>query len=179
MTLSRVRSIAVLGALVLAAVVVVWMALARDRQTHARGSGCPVDAVVVDVHMPTNQQTKINVYDATGKDYLASNVAEELKERKFQAKFGGPDPGKKPFDGIVEIRYGPKTVGAAQLMMAYFLVDPKNKGLKGTFDIKRTDDTVDVVVGPKFLQLGTTTEVNQKIAALGEPTAPEGTCAAL
>jgi hypothetical protein len=37
---------------------------------------------------------------------------------------------------------------------------------------------VDVVIGTKFKQLATTTEVNQALAALGQPELPPGACPA-
>jgi hypothetical protein len=43
---------------------------------------------------------------------------------------------------------------------------------------KRTTDVVDIVIGAEFQQLATSTEVNQSLAALGEPEVPPGACAA-
>jgi hypothetical protein len=45
-----------------------------------------------------------------------------------------------------------------------------------TFDIERKDDVVDIYLGADFQQLATPTEVNQSIAAMGEPPLPPGTC---
>ncbi len=85
----------------------------------------------------------------------------------------GNDPAKKPVTKVAALRYGPKAVGAAWLLRAYFLnqADPQ-------FDTKRTDDVVDVVIGTAFKQLATTTEVNQALAQLGDPVLPPGTCSA-
>jgi hypothetical protein len=44
------------------------------------------------------------------------------------------------------------------------------------FDIKRKGAEVDVTLGTQFQQLATTTEVNQSIAEIGNPTLPPGTC---
>jgi hypothetical protein len=73
---------------------------------------------------------------------------------------------------VAVVRYGPQTVGAAWLIRAYFLNESLNQ-----FDKGRQDDKVEIILGARFKQLPTTTEVNQSIAALGNPQLPEGTCA--
>jgi hypothetical protein len=72
---------------------------------------------------------------------------------------------------VAEIRYGPKMVGAAWVVSAFFLNDAKKK-----FDISREDDTIDVVIGTKYLELATFTEQRQALGAAGEPVLPPGTC---
>ena len=57
-------------------------------------------------------------------------------------------------------------------MRAYFLDQARPE-----FDKARQDDKVEIILGGKFRQLPTTTEVNQAIAALGNPELPAGTCA--
>ena len=69
------------------------------------------------------------------------------------------------------LRYGPRAVGGAHLLRAYFLDDAATE-----FDPKRTDDVVDVVLGNGFQQLATTTEVNQSLADLGSAQLPPNTC---
>lgn len=76
-----------------------------------------------------------------------------------------------PVDGVAVLRYGPKMVGAAQVVNAYFL-----NAATLEFDIKRTDTTVDVVLGPSFRKLATQTEEKQALAAAGRATPPNGTC---
>ena len=76
------------------------------------------------------------------------------------------------YTGGAKLHYGPKAVAGASVVRAQFIGqdDP------GGFDLKRTDDSVDVVLGSSFKELGSKTEVNQKIAQLGNPSPPPGTC---
>jgi len=172
MSFARVRALAVVGALVLAAAIFVTVALLKDRQSGpSAATGCGEGAVIANTKLPEPQDVKINVYNATDKPGQANAVKTEFHNRKFQVGKSGNDPAK--FKGVALLRYGPKAVGAAWLLRAYFLND-----IQADFDIKRTDDTVDVIIGPSFKQLATTTEVNQSLAQLGNPTLPEGTCAA-
>ena len=60
------------------------------------------------------------------------------------------------------IRYGPKAVGAAWVMRSYFLDEAATE-----FELDRDSDVVDIVLGDRFQELATRTEVNQSIAALG------------
>nr|WP_246001540.1 hypothetical protein [Allorhizocola rhizosphaerae] len=70
------------------------------------------------------------------------------------------------------IRYGPRTIGAAHLLNAYILNEATMD-----FDITRTTDTVDLVVGGRYRQLATPTQMRQAIAIIGRPKLPPGTCA--
>ena len=174
MSFARVRALAVVGALVLAAIIFVTVALVKDRQSGpAQAQGCAKDAVMANITLPEEQDVKINVYNATDKPGLASEMKNEFSNRKFKVLKSGNDPVKKPVTKVAQLRYGPKSVGAAWLLRAYFLneADPQ-------FDIKRTDDVVDVVMGTAFKQLATTTEVHQALAQLGSPVLPPGTCSA-
>jgi hypothetical protein len=174
MSFARVRALAVVGALVVCAAIVVTIALLKDRQTGpAIAKGCPKDAVIANLKLPNPEQVTINVYNATDQGGLANVVAGDFKNRKFNVKAAGADPKAKAVDAVAVLRYGPKAVGAAWLLRAYFLNEAKTE-----FDIGRADDLVDVVVGTKYKQLATTTEVNQALAQLGNPTLPKGTCAA-
>jgi hypothetical protein len=98
-------------------------------------------------------------------------VAEDFKNRKFTVVNTGNDPKGKRVDQVAILRYGPKAVGAAWLLRAYFLDQATRE-----FDINRKDDLVDVVLGNQFKQLATVTEFHQALAQLGSPTLPEGTC---
>ena len=93
---------------------------------------------------------------------------DDFKNRKFKVQKKGND-NRRPSSGVAVIRYGPKAVGAAQLLKAYFLNEAEAE-----YDPKRTDDVVDVVIGDSFQQLATTTEVNQSLVELGQPGAAAG-----
>ncbi|HEX6500803.1 MAG TPA: LytR C-terminal domain-containing protein [Micromonosporaceae bacterium] len=171
MSLARARALAIVGVLGLAAVVLVVVALVKDKQSTATAAGeCPPGAVKVSLKLPEARNVKVRVLNGTGRTGLGSQVSDDFANRKFQVQKPG---NAKAYDGVAIIRYGPKTVGGAWLLRAYFLNEADTQ-----FDVKRTDDVVDVVIGSSFQQLGTSTEVNQSIAQLGNPVAPPGTCEA-
>ena len=172
MSFARVRALVVVGVLVLAAVILVATALLKDKQTAPiQVQGCAKNAVIADIKLPEPTAVKINVYNATAKPGLATDERDEFKARHFTVDKVGNDPLAKKVDGVAVLRFGPKAVGAAWLLRAYFLDQAHQE-----FDIKRKDAEVDVVLGNGFKQLATTTEVNQALAQLGNPTLPEGTC---
>jgi len=52
MTFARIRAIAIVSVLVVAALVFVAAAILRDNQTGGVASGCPKDAVLADTRLP-------------------------------------------------------------------------------------------------------------------------------
>jgi hypothetical protein len=172
MTFARIRALAIVGVLVVAALVFVVVAIGKDRQTHQQtASGCHT-GVLADLRLPDQpDDIKLNIYNATDHKSLAQAVASEFKGRKFKVGEVGNDPKGKRVDDVAILRYGPKEVGAAWVVRAYFL----NKA-KLEFDIKRTNDVVDVVLGQSYQQLASFTEVRQSLAQAGPATLPKGTC---
>ncbi|MET7426837.1 LytR C-terminal domain-containing protein [Dactylosporangium sp. NPDC005555] len=170
------RALAVVGLLVVTAAVFVVIALVKDRQTNPTAANeCAQDAVMVNDTLPEEKQVNLNVFNATSKPGLASEITSDFASRGFKATVqnAAPNPPiKKPAETVAIIRFGPKAVGAAWLVRAYFL----NKS-DDEFDKNRQDDKVDVILGGRFQQLPTVTEVKQSIGALGNPELPEGTCA--
>ncbi|MGN9776638.1 LytR C-terminal domain-containing protein [Micromonospora sp. H33] len=164
------RALVVVGLLGVLALVFVVVALVRDTQSEAGiGGGCPEGWPQADVRLRKQEDVKINVLNGTDQPGLASKVADDFRNRKFQIKKTGDE--KKQIDDIAVLRYGPKGVGSAHLLRAYFL-----DNAEAEYDPKRADDTVDVVLGSAFQQLATTTEVNQSLGDLGSPVAPPGSC---
>jgi hypothetical protein len=172
MTYARVRALVVVAGLVVLALLLVVITLIRDTQ---RGGGvaaeCPADAPRVDIKLREPKEIKINVYNATDNIGLAENVGTNFANRDFQVLEKGNDPLKKNVEGVAELRYGPKGVGAAHVLRAYFL-----DAAEPIYDPEREDDVVDVVLGEDFKQLATTTEVNQALVELKSPELPPGTC---
>ena len=133
-------------------------------------TGCPSGLVPVDVRLPNGrEQVNLNVLNATGVPGREQTVFVELGRRGFQML--STSAGLPVEDQVAIIRYGPRTVGAAWVMRAYFLDQAATE-----FDLKRADDRVGIVLGARFRELGTVTEVNQSLARLGQPTPPPGTC---
>ncbi|MEU1686302.1 LytR C-terminal domain-containing protein [Micromonospora sp. NPDC005707] len=164
------RALVVVGLLAVIALVFVIVTLVRDTQgTAATAEDCPEGWPVADLRLREQKDVKINVYNGTDEIGLAGGVADDFRNRKFQVKKEGNAP--KAVDDVAVLRYGPKGVGSAHLLRAYFLNNAKLEP-----DLKRKDDTVDVILGNGFQQLATTTEVNQSLGDLGSPQAPTGTC---
>ncbi len=172
MSFARVRALVVIGALTVAAVIFVVVALVRDTQGDAASdAGCPPDRPRANITLPEPKEVKIKVFNATATNGVGARVTEDFKNRQFQTQ--KPDDAAKAVDSVAVLRYGPKAVGAAHLLRAYFLDEAET-----AYDPKRTNDVVDVVIGRQFQQLATTTEVNQSLVELGQPTLPVGACAA-
>ncbi|WP_176737524.1 LytR C-terminal domain-containing protein [Micromonospora citrea] len=164
------RALVVVGLLAVLALVFVVVALVRDTQSEAGlAGGCPEGWPIADVTLRESKDVKINVLNGTEQAGLAKTVADDFRNRKFQVKKTADE--KKKIDDIAVLRYGPKGVGSAHLLRAYFLDEAGYE-----YDAKRTDDVVDVVLGSGFQQLATTTEVNQSLADLGPPQAHPGSC---
>jgi hypothetical protein len=173
MTFARVRALIVVAVLFVTASVVVIMAIGRDTQTHkdVRQESCE-GLVPAKIKMPERNQVTLNVYNGTPKVGLAQQIGGEFKNRGFNINKMETAPNGKTYDQIALITFGPNAVGAAYLISAYFLVNEAEL----QFEIERTSPEVDVIIGKAFQQLATTTEVNQSIAAIGNPPLPKGTC---
>ncbi|NUT35433.1 MAG: LytR C-terminal domain-containing protein [Hamadaea sp.] len=176
MSFARIRAIALVSVLVIAATVLTVMALTKGTSSSSQPDACPSGSTVVDMELPNdNRQIKINVYNATDKPGLANSVKLDFEYRRFKVVKTGNNPLKKPVTGVAILRYGPQRVGAAYVLDAYFLNNAVHE-----YDKDRTDDTVDVVLGSGFKQLATQTEVNQAFTALagaGGPELPKNSCA--
>lgn len=173
MSFARVRALSIMGALVVCAIVLAVVAVAKDRQSHAGyAATCPAGTIHVKTKpLPDEKDVKINVYNGTKTPNLASTVANELKNRKFQV---GEVKDTDPYDQIAKLHYGPKALAAATVVNAYFLgkADDNAAG----FDPKDTTDVVDITIGAQYTALGTPTDVHQAFAQLGNPAPPSGTC---
>jgi hypothetical protein len=173
MSFARVRALVVVGVLAVAAVVFVIVALVRDSQGDVvAGDTCPAGAPMADVTLPADpDQVTIKVLNGTKTPGLAESVTTDFKNRKFKVQ--KPSEDKKRIKDVAVMRYGPAAVGAVQLLRAYFLNQADLE-----YNAKRKGAVVDIVIGSQFQQLATTTEVNQSLVELGEPTAPPGACVA-
>jgi hypothetical protein len=172
MSFARVRALVVIGVLALAAVVFVIVALVRDTQGGAvAGDSCPAGFPRANVTLQEPKDVKLKVFNATENAGWGTQVTEDFKNRGFQTQ--KPQDNPKKVEEVAVLRYGPKTVAAAHLLRAYFLSEADMQ-----YDAKRNTDVVEVVIGTQFQQLATTTEVNQALAALGQPEVPPGACAA-
>ncbi|WP_285689615.1 LytR C-terminal domain-containing protein [Actinoplanes sp. NBRC 103695] len=173
MSFTRTRAFLVVALLAVAAIVVVVVALVRDTQGDAAaGQKCPAGAPTANIDIPAGaDEVKLRVFNGTKTEGVADRVSQEFADRGFRTQ--PPAESKTKFGKVAIIRYGPKSVGAAQWIRAYFLgeADPQ-------YNAKRTTDVIDIVIGAQYKQLATKTEVNQSLAQLSEPKLPPGACAA-
>ncbi|HEU5108960.1 MAG TPA: LytR C-terminal domain-containing protein [Micromonosporaceae bacterium] len=172
MSFARVRALVVIAALTVAAIIFVVVALVRDSQTGAAtAAGCPDGFVIANVTLPEPKDVKIKVFNGTGLAGQAERVADDFRNRRFQVDKKTATE-RKAVEGVAVLRYGPEAVGASHLLRAYFLDEAET-----VYQRQRKGPVVDVIIGTEFQQLGTTTEVNQSIGALGNPPLPPGACA--
>ena len=171
MTLSRARALVLVALLVVAALILVLIAVLKDDQTNSSfGQKCAPGAVKVHTHpLPDTNQIKVNVYNGTSTVGLAMTVADEFRNRGFTVVNVKDAPDK--YAGTAKLSYGRNEIAAAAVVNSYFLVKADY-----AFDLKRTDDVVDVTIGGAYTKLGTKTEVNQAQAQIGNPSPPPGTC---
>ena len=172
MSLARLRALIIVGVLVVCATVLVAVTILKDRQTSFDATeSCAAGAIPVNVGLPDkNEELKLKMINGTDSPGLAAQVAEDFRSRKVTIVAEANEKVPKP-QFVAQIRYGPKVVGMAWYTNAFFF----NQGTL-LFDPNRKEDTIDVVLGTDFKQLGSTTEVNQSLAAAGKPRLPPGTC---
>ncbi|WP_189329906.1 LytR C-terminal domain-containing protein [Actinoplanes ianthinogenes] len=169
MTDTRMRAYRIVSALAGAMVVTAAVAVVHDtKQAATADEGCDVKVNVALPQRPA--QVKLRVSNGTRTAGLAERVSADFENRGFVTQ--SPAKSKSKVDQVAVIEYGPKSVGAAQWIRAFFLGEADAR-----FSAARTTDVVDVEIGTRYRQLATQTEVNQSLAQLGEPVPPPGTCA--
>lgn len=115
----------------------------------------PTCIPAVPTNAPAPADIRLNVYNATDRNGLASSAAREMRTRGFAILDVANDPLNKTVTGTAEVRGGAGSeaaagVVAAQVPGAVFVLDT------------RTDGTVDLVVGDAF----------EALAPAGVPPAP-------
>ncbi len=179
MNAGRIRSIVIVGVLLIAAVVLTKVAISDDKQSHTSyADTCPAGLVpIVTDPLPDYDQINLRLFNGSSVPGAAQDLANELSHRGFKvAKVGAHDDAKSTPD-IADLYYGPSTVAAAWVVRAEFLLSDPSSNQGMYFDIKNKTNYVKIVIGRNFRELGAKTEVNQAIAALKTPTPPPGTCA--
>jgi hypothetical protein len=111
------------------------------------------------------KQIHVRVYNGSSRSGLAKSVGAQLKALGFVVQETGNDPLEAKVTTAVEIRYGYAGELAGKTATAYF----RGKVRQRTDD--RTNEVVDVVLGPKFTRVHTRQETNRALAAL-RPTLP-------
>lgn len=124
----------------------------------------------VDLTPVGTRQVTVHVINGSGRPGLGQQVASELADRGFQVADVADGP---EFGAVAAVNFGPEGVSAAWLLTALFL----DHTVEQSFDLERAGADVDLVLGRGYEKLNTEAEVNQRIAAWKQPTAPPGTCA--
>ena len=131
---------------------------------------CPSVSVSAMPPLPNPTEIKVNVYNATFLKGLAASTAADLKDRGFVIKEVGNDPKKLPITGVAEIRYGPKTQAAAELLQFYFPgAELINDGRRGKL--------IDIALGTGFRPIPPQPDINDQVAMRASPSASAGACA--
>jgi hypothetical protein len=117
---------------------------------------CPTQAVI------DPALTRVNVYNGTNRQGLASAVAKEMQTRTFKVIKIGTEEQKKPITVVAVIRYGQPGLSTAKTVALEFPAKVK------LVDDGRDSRTVDVVLGEQYKQM-----VDRKKAAAAIKPKPE------
>ncbi len=122
---------------------------------------CETTMVTAAEVLPRTSKVKVNVWNATDRVGLASDVAKVLSARSFTVKKVDNDPLGAVLEGVGQIRYGVNGRANAELLAFYF---------PGAILVQddRPKKTVDIALGNAF------TEINgeaQIAAAMASPSA--------
>lgn len=147
----RRRTAITMVSLVLLLFFAFWYALSYFRSsTAAPPTASATPCVTINPGSIVPQTTHLNVYNATKRNGLAASTARELELRGFVVATIANDPLHKSVPDVVQIRYGAKGDKRALLVKKQF--PDKVSMVKD----KRTDETVDVVLGEAFRALAPT-----------------------
>jgi hypothetical protein len=124
-----------------------WNTITNPRSADvADATVAPTCIPAVPTDAPAPADIRVNVYNATTRNGLASSAARALRKREFAIIDVANDPLGKTVAGTAEVRAGADNEAAAAVVVAqvsgaFFVVDD------------RTDGTVDLVVGEAFKKL--------------------------
>lgn len=141
---TRRRALIVLGVLVAASALGVWLILRADAH-HGSPQGRPAACVsAAKGTAPALAKIRIRVFNATARAGLASTVAAQLRARGYTVIAVGNDSGAVPGPAIM--RYGAGGAPAAKALAGL---------IKGAVSrpVTRDGPEVDLILGNKFTQL--------------------------
>jgi hypothetical protein len=107
----------------------------------------PACAMPVPEDPPPPEEISVHVYNGTNRSGLANQVARELREQGFIILDVANDPAGRSVTAVAEIRAESMEDDAVRLIMANF---PGSVFLAE----ERDDDTIDVVVGEAYVEIG-------------------------
>jgi hypothetical protein len=106
------------------------------------------------------KKISVRVFNGSGRDGLARQVAAQLKALGFAVKTTGNDPLESRIKTQVEIRHGDSGDVAAATMSAYVV------GRADDVQDDRQDSSIDLVLGPSFSRLHSKSELKKSLAAV-------------
>ncbi|MBK9476981.1 MAG: LytR C-terminal domain-containing protein [Tetrasphaera sp.] len=145
----RRRALVTLLVVALGLFFAVWYAWSYIKQDDNRVANKPVAPTCrpYDATVATPGRTKVNVYNASTREGLAGSTSKTLASRGFLIGDVANDPLKKRLATIGEVRYGPKGLANAKLLLTVL-----PKGVTGVKDARK-DASVDLVLGQKWSAL--------------------------
>jgi len=152
--------VVVVGLLVVIALaVLVFRAVRGGSSTATSTPGvCPQVTTTPGAGLPKPASVTVNVYNATQTSGLARKTASQLRTSEFVIGDVANDPLNKTIPGVAEIRYGKKGSVNARLLAFYL------PSATLVLD-KRTDATVDLVLGDTFTGVLPAAVVAKELAA--------------
>ncbi len=166
-----------IAGIMIAAIVVLIVAIvgiAKVAGGHDSGSStttaaapCATTKVIPAEVLPNTQTVRVNVYNSTKTAGLAKSVAGVLGARGFVIHKVANDPKGNTVTGIAEIRYGPATADAAQLLTYYF---------PGAILVNdaRSKHVVDVAIGSAYSTMPGTAQIAAALASPSPSTSGPG-----
>ncbi|GAA1362045.1 LytR C-terminal domain-containing protein [Catellatospora chokoriensis] len=173
----RLAALAVVAGAVVALVTTVLIVTAPDPTSppSALPAGCRAGQTPVSLDIPTEKQAQVNVFNGTATSDLAGTVAAGLRDRGLNVGAVGNEQTRQP-GKVAVLRFGPDAVGAAHLVRGYVAEAEEEDKVAFEFDPARRTADVDLVVGGQYKLLATSTEMRHRMALLGRPALPPGTC---
>ncbi|OON79166.1 LytR C-terminal domain-containing protein [Streptomyces tsukubensis] len=134
--------------------------------SEAKGCTRPSPSPAREAALPKPGQVKVNVYNATPREGLAKDTADELKKRGFAIGKVGNAP--EQFDK--KVKGAGLLLGARASADSTFPVLGTQLAGAGTKTDARTGKDVDLIIGDGFKQLVTKKTATKAMASLSHPT---------
>ncbi|MFC7530945.1 LytR C-terminal domain-containing protein [Actinoplanes sp. GCM10030250] len=132
------------------------------------GTRCGPSGIPLNLQLPDGPEAvSVRVFNGATPTGLDQTVTLQLRQRAFTRAESAGTATVALKDKVGTLRYGPRALGSAALLRAYFADEVVSQ-----FDPALDGETVELVVGPDFRQLATPTEINQALVEMGPVTVP-------
>jgi hypothetical protein len=149
---------------------VVWWRVLNDssEKNDAKGGACSSAQATTAADLAP-KDVSLRVYNSTNRQGLAGSVGKALQARGLDVLTMANDPTTRDVHGVAEIRYGDPGDAQAHLIKALI---PGGKMVKDT----RTDNVVDLALGPKFAKVASKQAVQKALARLPSSSSAGSNC---